>query len=94
MNRTLIANSGPTIGMWMYQNSGGEDIQNQIINKLAKRGISVITGLDLPHASAKNGEIVITTKQFIIRVNHLPLLVLFRHMHMRVYFAAIHPHLC
>ncbi|MGY5449510.1 ATP-grasp domain-containing protein [Agarivorans sp. MS3-6] len=58
MNRTLIANSGPTIGMWMYQNSGGEDIQNQIISKLAKRGISVITGLDLAHASAKNGEII------------------------------------
>jgi len=58
MHEKLIASNGPTIGMWMYQNSGGEQIQNKMISKLAERGINVITGLDLAHASAQNGEIV------------------------------------
>lgn len=58
MHEKLTASNGPTIGMWMYQNSGGEEIQNQMIKQLAQKGINVITGLDLAHASAQNGEIV------------------------------------
>jgi ribosomal protein S6--L-glutamate ligase len=58
MGEQLITKNGPTIGMWMYQNSGGDEIQSQIINKLATRGINVITGLDLAHASAQNGQII------------------------------------
>lgn len=58
MDKKLITKNGPTIGMWMYQNSGGDEIQNRIIMQLAKRGINVITGLDLARASAQNGEII------------------------------------
>ncbi|MDC2888670.1 hypothetical protein [Psychrosphaera algicola] len=58
MGNKLIAKNGPTIGMWMYQNSGGDEIQNRLIMQLAKRGINVITGLDLARASAQNGEII------------------------------------
>ncbi|WP_432463078.1 MULTISPECIES: ATP-grasp domain-containing protein [unclassified Agarivorans] len=58
MGKNLVDKNGPTIGMWMYQNSGGDTIQNNIIKQLAQRGINVITGLDLAQASAQNGEII------------------------------------
>lgn len=46
------------IGMWMYQNSGGDQIEKKMINKLRERDIITITDLDLRHAIAKNGSIV------------------------------------
>ena len=58
MDRTSVTKKGPTVGMWMYQNSGGTEIQNKIIKQLEQRGISVVTGLDLAQASAKNGQIL------------------------------------
>jgi len=41
-----------TIGMWMYQNSGGAEIEKKIILKLLERGINSITGLDLRYSQA------------------------------------------
>ncbi len=45
------------IGMWMYQNSGGDQIQNQLIDQLRERDIVTIPDLNLREAIAKNGEI-------------------------------------
>jgi len=41
-----------TIGMWMYQNSGGAEIEQKIILKLLERGINSVTGLDLRYSQA------------------------------------------
>ncbi|WP_158969382.1 RimK family alpha-L-glutamate ligase [Paraglaciecola sp. L3A3] len=53
-------NSGtqPTIGMWMYQNGGGSEIQQQIVNLLKQKNIHTITGLNLANASASGGEML------------------------------------
>ncbi len=45
------------IGMWMYQNSGGVQIQKKLIDKLRERDILTIPELNLREATAKNGEI-------------------------------------
>ena len=47
-----------TIGMWLYQNGGGDIIQEKMIKKLQDRGIDTITGLNLKHAIAKNKNII------------------------------------
>ncbi len=41
-----------TIGMWMYQNSGGADVEQKLILKLLERGINSVTGLDLRYSEA------------------------------------------
>jgi ribosomal protein S6--L-glutamate ligase len=48
----------PTIGMWLYQNSGGAEIQKKLVDTLLARGIQTITNLDLAHATAYGGEII------------------------------------
>ena len=48
---------GRQIGMWLYENGGGDKIQKKIIKKLKKRDIDVIAGLNLRNALAKNGKI-------------------------------------
>ncbi|ELR66614.1 Ribosomal protein S6 glutaminyl transferase [Photobacterium marinum] len=45
------------VGLWMYQNSGGTEIERKIVEKLNERNIEAITGLDLNNASANNGSI-------------------------------------
>jgi len=45
------------IGMWMYQNGGGDKIQKKLIKKLKDRDIKVIPNINLRHALAKNGHI-------------------------------------
>ena len=47
-----------TIGMWLYQNGGGDIIQKKIIKRLKDRGIDTISDLNLRHAIAKNGNIL------------------------------------
>jgi ribosomal protein S6--L-glutamate ligase len=47
-----------TVGMWMYANGGGEEIQRQMVEQLRERDIQTIVGLNLHHAKAKNGGIV------------------------------------
>lgn len=46
------------IGMWMYQNGGGDAIEKKIVKKLKKRDIKVKTGLNLRDAIVKDGHIV------------------------------------
>jgi len=47
------------IGMWMYQNGGGDKIEKSIVSKLKERDIDVKTGLNLRYAIAKNGKLMI-----------------------------------
>ncbi len=46
------------IGMWLYQNGGGDKIQKKIIKKLKEREISVLPGVNLRDAIAKNSHIL------------------------------------
>ncbi len=47
------------IGIWMYQNGGGDVIEQKLVKKLYDRGIDSITGLNLRDAIAKNDGIYI-----------------------------------
>ena len=44
------------IGIWMYQNGGGDVIQKKLVDRLQARGHRVTTGLNLRHAVAENGK--------------------------------------
>lgn len=46
------------IGMWLYQNGGGDIIQQKMIEKLNEREIKVLPNINLRHAIAKNGHIL------------------------------------
>ena len=46
------------IGMWLYQNGGGDKIQEKLINQLKQRDIDVIADINLRNAIAKNGHIL------------------------------------
>ena len=50
---------GRKIGIWMYQNGGGKNIEAKIVSKLKERGIEAITGLNLRNAVATNSHIMI-----------------------------------
>jgi len=45
------------IGMWLYQNGGGDKIEEKIINKLKERDIETLTAQNPRNAVAKNGYI-------------------------------------
>lgn len=44
-----------TVGLWMYQNGGGDAIEQKIILNLLERGINSVTGLDLRYANTSSG---------------------------------------
>ncbi|MEA2111405.1 MAG: ATP-grasp domain-containing protein [Campylobacterota bacterium] len=46
------------VGMWMYTNGGGSELQNKIEAKLKEREIDVICNLDLRFAEAENSAII------------------------------------
>ena len=46
------------IGMWLYQNGGGDIIEKRIIKKLKEREIETFSGINLRDAIAKNGHIL------------------------------------
>lgn len=46
------------IGMWLYNNGGGDKIQKKIIKKLQEREIETLNNLSLRNAIAKNGHII------------------------------------
>ena len=52
------------IGMWLYQNGGGDKIQKKLIKKLKERDIETIPGLNLRHAIAKNGNIICDNEKY------------------------------
>ena len=43
-------NGQPTVGIWMYQNGGGSEIEKHLVSLLRKKGINSITNLDLNNA--------------------------------------------
>jgi ribosomal protein S6--L-glutamate ligase len=45
------------IGIWMYQNSGGDIVEQKLVTKLRNMGHEVITNLNLRYSVAKNGAI-------------------------------------
>jgi ribosomal protein S6--L-glutamate ligase len=45
------------IGLWMYENCGGQDIERKIVAQLKEREIDAIGGLNLAHASAYDSSI-------------------------------------
>jgi len=45
------------VGIWMYQNGGGDKIEKKMVKKLYDRGIDTITGLNLRDADARNSGI-------------------------------------
>ncbi len=49
------------IGVWLYQNGGGDKIQEKLVKKLKEREIHAITGLNLRNAIAKNKSIICTS---------------------------------
>ena len=46
------------IGMWLYNNGGGDKIQKKIVKKLKDREIETVTDINLRQAVAKNGHIL------------------------------------
>lgn len=46
------------IGMWLYQNGGGDVIQRKLISQLNERDIEVVANINLRDAIAKNGHIL------------------------------------
>ena len=63
------------IGMWLYQNGGGDIIQKKMVKKLKERGIKTVTGLNLRNAIAKNKNIICTSSDTgkEVKVNNLDL---------------------
>jgi len=53
-----MAKDNRKIGMWLYQNGGGDIIQGKIIEQLKDRGIDTIPYLNLRNAISKNGNII------------------------------------
>ncbi|MGB6330012.1 MAG: hypothetical protein WBF48_13905, partial [Halarcobacter sp.] len=45
------------IGMWLYQNGGGDIIQEKLIKQLNNKGIEVIPNINLRDATAENSNI-------------------------------------
>ncbi len=48
-----------TVGIWMYQNGGGDKIEEKLVSKLRERGIESITNLNLRDALVADEEIFI-----------------------------------
>jgi ribosomal protein S6--L-glutamate ligase len=61
------------IGMWLYQNSGGVEIQKKIIKKLKDREIDVLPNINLKDAIAKNGHIIYEMKNKKVKLDKLDL---------------------
>ncbi|TMP37797.1 ATP-grasp domain-containing protein [Pseudoalteromonas rubra] len=55
MTRSVAA---PHVGIWMYENGGGREIEQRLVHALAERGIQTSTGLNLRDARAKDGQII------------------------------------
>jgi ribosomal protein S6--L-glutamate ligase len=48
-----------TVGIWMYQNGGGDKIEKKLVSKLKERGINSKTGLNLRNAIVKDTNVII-----------------------------------
>ena len=61
------------VGMWLYQNSGGDVIQKKMVKKLKDRDIDVLTNLNLKNTIAKNGHIIYEMKNKKLKLDKLDL---------------------
>ncbi|GGD37016.1 hypothetical protein GCM10012288_08930 [Malaciobacter pacificus] len=61
------------IGMWLYQNGGGDKIQKKIIKQLKDRDIETIANLNLRDAIAKNDHIIYDIDNSNIKLDKLDL---------------------
>jgi len=57
------------IGMWLYQNCGGNKIQDKLVKKLKEREINTVTGIDLGKAIVSNGNICCDTNGMCTCIN-------------------------
>jgi ribosomal protein S6--L-glutamate ligase len=57
------------VGIWMYQNGGGDVIEKKLVKQLYDRGIDTVTGLNLREAVARNSGIYINN----LKLNDLDL---------------------
>lgn len=63
-----------TIGTWIYQNSGGCQLEQRLIQKLQEREINVISNLNLTNAFVSNGYLYCTNKdEFSTKLNQVDL---------------------
>ena len=46
------------VGIWLYQNGGGDKIEKKLVNGLKERGIKSVTGLNLRNSIVTNGHII------------------------------------
>jgi len=61
------------VGIWMYRNGGGEEIEKKIVSALKERGIESVTGLNLRNAYVENGSIVCGEDRCSCRMEELDL---------------------
>ena len=61
------------IGMWLYQNGGGDVIQEKMIKLLNEREIEVIPNINLRDAIAKNAHILYDKNEKIVKLDKLDL---------------------
>ena len=63
-----------TIGTWIYQNSGGNIIEEQLQQKLLEREITTISNINLSNAFVSNGILCCTSKDtFSTKLNQIDL---------------------
>lgn len=61
------------VGMWLYQNGGGDVIQEKLVAKLKERDILSLTGLNLRNAVAQNRHILYPENEKNIKLDNLDL---------------------
>ncbi len=47
------------VGIWMYQNGGGEEIESKMISLLRKKGFEVCRGLNLRHGYVEDDKVIL-----------------------------------
>lgn len=64
-----------TIGMWLYQNGGGDLVQKKLIKKLKEREIEVVSGLNLRNGVVRNKNIYCKSEidAKVVKMNNLKL---------------------
>ena len=55
MRKCKMSRKARKVGIWLYQNGGGDKIEEKIVKKLKERDIEAETGLNPRNAIAKNG---------------------------------------
>ena len=63
-----------TIGTWIYQNGGGKEIEQRLIQKLQERNITTISNLNLKNSFVSNGILYCTSQEnYSTKLNQIDL---------------------